>query len=150
MARKQWRCFHCDEVFFSVKWAREHFGSDQGATPACKIKGHEGHLITYIRRLEDDLAKYRVEDSDVLRAMFSLEVDHQQALIREEEKGYERAVRDMRALDAIQQNFGETAVTKQTPIMEQAAKAAETVAKWSDAKKEYARRVIASGKSKEA
>lgn len=36
-------------------------------------------------------------------------------------------------------------MTQQTPIMEQAAKAAETVAKWSDAKKEYARRVIASG-----
>lgn len=97
MAKKKWRCFHCDEVFFSVKWAREHFGADQGATPACQIKGHEGHLITYIRQLEDDLAQYRAEDSHVLRAMFSLEVDHRQALIREEEKGYSRGVRDMTA-----------------------------------------------------
>jgi hypothetical protein len=93
--RKRWRCFHCDEVFTSERWARDHFGADQGATPACQIKGHEGHLITYIRKLEDDLAAYRAEDSDVLRAMYAAQAEHAQALRRAEEDGYNKGVRDM-------------------------------------------------------
>jgi hypothetical protein len=97
--RKQWRCFHCDEVFLSVKRAREHFGADQMETPACKLAGHEGHLITYIRKLEDHLAQYRAEDSHIMRAMWSMEADHRQALIRAEEEGYNKGVRDMTPSD---------------------------------------------------
>jgi hypothetical protein len=94
--RKQWRCFHCDEVFTSRPFAAEHFGAD--GTPACKITSYQGHLVTYIRQLEDRIAQYQAEDSHVMRAIQALEAEHQQALRREEEKGYERGVRDMKAL----------------------------------------------------
>lgn len=92
--RKQWRCFHCDEVFTSPQCATTHFGYGDGL-PACKIKSYEGHLVTYIRKLEDQLASYRSEDSDVMRSIYSMEADHRQALIRAEEEGYKRGVRDM-------------------------------------------------------
>ncbi len=98
MASKKWRCFHCDEVFHSRRWAAEHFGSDMGAEPACKISSAEGHLVTYIRKLEDDLAQYRSEDSHVLRSIYSFEADHRQALIRAEEAGYTKGVRDALAM----------------------------------------------------
>jgi hypothetical protein len=94
MARKQWRCFHCDEVFTGRRWAAEHFGKD-GDTPICQIKSHEGHLATYIRKLEDQLERYRNDDSHVMRSMFALEADHRQALIRAEEEGYNKGIRDM-------------------------------------------------------
>lgn len=92
--RKQWRCFHCDEVFTSHRWAAEHFGAD-GDRTACRIKSHEGHLVTYIRKLEDDLFRLRTDDSDVMRSIMALEAEHRQALIRAEEEGYNRGVRDM-------------------------------------------------------
>lgn len=94
MARKQWRCFHCDELFFSRKLAAEHFGANDYETPACRLASHEGHLVTYIRKLEEELGRYRAEDSDVLRSIFSMEADHRQALIRAEEIGYGKGVRD--------------------------------------------------------
>jgi hypothetical protein len=95
MARKQWRCFHCDEVFENRHCAANHFGCDGDATPACKIAGHHGHLVMYIRKLEDDLARCRMDDSDVMRSIMALEADHRQALIRAEEDGYNKGVRDM-------------------------------------------------------
>ncbi len=92
---KEWRCFHCDEVFTNPVHALEHFGGDESVTPACKIRGSEGHLITYIRRLETELRSYR-DDSDLItRAWLAKESEQHQALIREEEKGYARGVRDM-------------------------------------------------------
>ncbi len=96
MARKQWRCFHCDEVFESRKFAAEHFGTDC-ETPACQIAAHEGHLVTYIRRLEADLARCRTDDSDVMRSIMTLEADHRTALREAEERGYAKGVRDMEA-----------------------------------------------------
>lgn len=95
--RKQWRCFHCDEVFTSVRCATVHFGTDESKTPACQLKSHEVHLVEHIRDLEKQLDGYRAEDSSIMRAIYTLEADHRQALIREEEIGYERGVRDMRA-----------------------------------------------------
>lgn len=95
MARKQWRCFHCDEVFEGRKFAAEHFGFQCDGIPACQIKSYEGHLVTYIRRLEAENARHRQDDSDVLRSIMSLEADHRQALIRAEEDGYNKGVRDM-------------------------------------------------------
>lgn len=97
MTRKRWRCFHCDDVFTSFKLAREHFGANEMEAPACKLASHEGHLVTYIRKLEDELAQYRAEDSHVMRSIWSLEADQRQALIRAEEDGYNKGVRDMRA-----------------------------------------------------
>lgn len=58
MAGKQWRCFFCDEVFKNRHQAAEHFGTFaacEADVPACKIASHEGHLVTYIRKLEKEL-----------------------------------------------------------------------------------------------
>ena len=96
--RRRWRCFHCDEVFTSYRCAEAHFGDSELSAPACRLKSYEGHLVTYIRRLEREPQRYRAEDSDVLRSIMSLEADHRQALIRAEEEGYSKGVRDMTTL----------------------------------------------------
>jgi hypothetical protein len=95
MARKQWRCFHCDEIFTNPRCAVLHFGNSEYQTPACQLKSYERHLVEYIRDLEGQLDSYRVEDSHVMRSIYSLEADHRQALIRAEESGYDKGVRDM-------------------------------------------------------
>lgn len=93
VSRRRWRCFHCDAVFRSEHEAGIHFGADEAATCACVLP-HEQHLVEYIRDLEAQLDGYRAEDSRVMRSIMTLEADHRQALIREEEKGYERGMRD--------------------------------------------------------
>lgn len=94
--RKQWRCFHCDGVFTRRADAADHFGAGELDVPACKITAYEGHLVHYIRKLEEELGRYRSEDSDVMRSIMTLEADHRTALIRAEEKGYDRGVTDMK------------------------------------------------------
>lgn len=95
---KCWRCFHCDDVFHTEMEARNHFGGTQESEPACRIKAAgEFALLRALRNAEDELDRYRAEDSDVLRAMSSMQSDHAIALRREEEKGYERGLRDGRA-----------------------------------------------------
>jgi hypothetical protein len=96
---KSWRCFHCDEVITSEVDARNHFGRDQGCETACRIKAAgEFALLQALRNAEDQLARYHNEDSDVLRAMWSMQSDHSIALRREEEKGYARGLKDGREL----------------------------------------------------
>lgn len=90
-----WKCFHCDELFTNRAHAAEHFGWNEGAIPACRIRGSEGHLVTYIRRLEAELTSYRNESDDITKAWLAKEAEHAEALRREEEKGYARGVRDM-------------------------------------------------------
>lgn len=102
MSRKKWRCFHCDEVFISFKCAQSHFGSDESKMPGCQLKGHERHLVDYIRDLEDQLDGYRADDSHVMRSIYTLEADHRQALIRAEEAGYNRGVADMALASPLQ------------------------------------------------
>ncbi len=90
-----WRCFHCDEVFLTKEDARLHFGADQMADPACQIKVAGEHaLLLALRLSEDHLARYRAEDSDILRVLWSTRSDHDTAMKREEEKGYARGLRD--------------------------------------------------------
>lgn len=91
---RRWRCFHCDEVFTSLRCAAIHFGANEAATCACVLP-HEQHLVEHIRDLEAQLDRYRAEDSSVMRSIYTLEVDHRQALIRAEEEGYNKGVRDM-------------------------------------------------------
>lgn len=50
--------------------------------------------------LEDQLARYRAEDSDVMMSIYTLEAEYRSALQREEEKGYERGLRDGQGLSA--------------------------------------------------
>lgn len=97
MTRKQWRCFHCDEVFIRLACAAVHFGNDGTRTPACQLKSHERHLVEYIRDLEAQLDGYRADDSHVMRSIYTLEADHRRALNRAEEEGYNKGVLDMRS-----------------------------------------------------
>lgn len=90
-----WTCFFCNEHFTSRAAASQHFGAMEDQEPVCKIKSHEGHLVHYIRKLENDLRRYREDDSDVMRSIMVLESDHAMALQRAEELGYSRGVRDM-------------------------------------------------------
>jgi flagellar biosynthesis/type III secretory pathway protein FliH len=90
-----WTCFHCGETFRTVGGARDHFGADQSADPACRIKvGDERGLVMALRRAEAELARYRAEDSDKDREFHAMRAGHAQALLREEERGYERGLRD--------------------------------------------------------
>lgn len=97
MSRKTWRCFFCDIVLRSEASAREHFGATQLSEPSCQLKGHEHGLVGIIRKQEVELARYRAEDSDLIRVLESLKSEHAEALRREEEKGYARGVEDMKA-----------------------------------------------------
>lgn len=94
---KTWRCFHCDTLFLNPKHAAEHFGVDEMETPACRLRSSEGHLVTYVRRLEAELAEYRDDRHPVILAQLSQESEHRIALQREEEVGYARGLRDARA-----------------------------------------------------
>jgi hypothetical protein len=92
-----WTCFHCGETFRSVVDARNHFGIEENSKTACQIKvSGEFALLKALRNAEAALARYRAEDSDTLRVLYALEADHAVALRREEEKGYERGVREAR------------------------------------------------------
>lgn len=95
----QWRCFHCGDVFTLAqkRWAAEHFGRREDQDPVCMIReAGESALLHALRKAEDELAAYRAEDQDLMRAMCSMSADHAQALIREEERGYAKALTDVR------------------------------------------------------
>lgn len=97
--RKTWRCFFCNETFTNPAHAAEHFGVQEGVSdiPACKIKGHEGHLITYIRKLQAELRRYDEEQDHLTLAWLSMQAEHAEELKRAEDKGYGRGVQDMKA-----------------------------------------------------
>lgn len=98
MARKQWRCFFCDDVFTSRKAAGLHFGTFDSCEPdvtACKLMSHQQHVLEYIRGLEEEISQYQAENHPTIKAMYALEADHRTALIRAEEDGYNKGVRDM-------------------------------------------------------
>lgn len=95
-----WRCFHCGDTFTKAqaRWAREHFGRDEGEQPVCLIRtAGEGALLTALRNAQNELAGYRAEDNDLMRAFMSMQADHGVALRREEERGYAKGLADGRA-----------------------------------------------------
>ena len=94
-AAEEWRCFFCSDVFVTERDARLHFGGTRGADAACQIKiAGEFALLDALRNAEDELQRYRNEDSDILRLLWSTRADHAEALRREEEKGYARGLED--------------------------------------------------------
>lgn len=99
---KEWRCFHCDDVFTTEHQARVHFGCDEMSEPACKIKmGAEGSLVTALRRAEADLADawaaIHNESTEAAKAYYAQQSRHQEQLRAAEELGYERGLADGRA-----------------------------------------------------
>lgn len=109
---KSWRCFHCDEVFTTEVDARLHFGIRDGDEPACKIKAPgEFALLDALRDAQTDLMQYWAEDTKLIRAMHSMQADHQTALRREEEKGYARGLRDAQQLCTGKHGSQETCVS---------------------------------------
>jgi hypothetical protein len=86
-AKRNWRCFHCDEVFTTAEAAREHFGPHELADPACQID------ITKFREMEHYHARCLAEDSDSERAWHAKSADHARALIEQEQKGFDRGLR---------------------------------------------------------
>ena len=98
--RKSWRCFHCGDVFLNPKHAASHFGVDQLQEPGCVavLRRGESHLLDRIRDLEQQLARYQNEDSDIMRWAAAKSSDHATALIREEERGYAKGVADTLAM----------------------------------------------------
>ena len=92
-----WRCFHCGDAFTKAQeqHARDHFGRDCSQTPVCLIREPgEYQVLRALRDAQDELAAYRAEDTTLMRALHSMAADHSQALRREEERGYERGLRD--------------------------------------------------------
>lgn len=85
---REWRCFHCDEVFTTVESATEHFGPSMYRDPACTIDAAR------LRELEAMLARYRQDDTDLHREIYRLQSQHRTELLREEEKGYARGLKD--------------------------------------------------------
>lgn len=101
-----WVCFHCGEAFPGTfaggRMAAQHFGSHTDAIPGCRLRMRAGEksLLRRIRWLEEQLCTLRnrviSEDTDKDREMHAMTADHARALMREEEKGYERGMRDAR------------------------------------------------------
>lgn len=95
----EWTCFHCGETFTDRKEAKQHFGFDMSADPACRIKlGAEGSLVSALREAERDAAKawgkLAEESSDAVVAYQAAVSRHSHQLRAAEELGYERGLRD--------------------------------------------------------
>jgi hypothetical protein len=95
----QWRCFHCSEVFTDAKAAANHFGVDHlGDETLCQMAQVDGGIARVIADLSEELQRYRSEDNESFREFYRLGADHSQALIREEQKGYDRGLADGRTV----------------------------------------------------
>ncbi|ASV44794.1 hypothetical protein PP899_gp49 [Agrobacterium phage Atu_ph08] len=95
-----WRCFHCDEVFYTEQDARLHFGMDQCSDPACKIKmGAEKSLLVALRRAETELqdawAAIHNETTESAKAYYAQQSRHGEQLRAAEELGFERGIADL-------------------------------------------------------
>lgn len=103
-----WVCFHCSEHFPATlqgqRDAADHFGAGYiDAIPGCRLRMRAGEksLLRRIRWLERQLRELTTrvgeEDTDKDRQIMTMQCEHGQALIREEEKGYARGLRDGRS-----------------------------------------------------
>src|SRR3546814_10219541 len=94
-----WTCFHCGDTFTTPGSARDHFGFDPSFDPACRIKvGEERGLVMALRKLE---AKYQKlledtcdEQGKVAQEFYGLGDKHARSLIRAEEEGYAKGLKD--------------------------------------------------------
>lgn len=128
-----WTCYFCGETFTTPGGAADHFGHAQHSTPGCLIdyqvqieeggKPERGRgLLMALRKAEAELARYREEDTDLHRQMHGMQAAHNTALIREEEKGYARGLRDGVLLPLDSPERASIAGVKGTPSEVNAAK----------------------------
>lgn len=93
-----WRCFHCGEVFTDPKAAANHFGVDHvGDETLCQMAQVDGGIAKVIADLAEELQGYRSEDNTSYREFYALGADHRAALIKEEQRGYDRGLADAAA-----------------------------------------------------
>lgn len=90
--KMSWRCFHCDEKFTDRIEAERHFGKYQDCTPACQVG------VELFRKMEAELESYRTESDATSREFYGLGAKHAGELRRAEEEGYEKGLKDGRAL----------------------------------------------------
>lgn len=93
-----WLCFHCDQLFKDRVEAALHFGGTLQGDPICQLNAMEGGLVKLVRDQENELQVFRTEDTANNRVFYALGAAHATALRAEEERGYARGVRDIRAL----------------------------------------------------
>jgi hypothetical protein len=92
---REWRCFHCDEVFTDPKAAANHFGVDHlGSETLCQMAQVDGGIARVIADLAEELDRYRREDNESFREFYRLGAEHVVALRNEEQKGYDRGLAD--------------------------------------------------------
>ena len=103
MTEVHWRCFHCGETFTleQERCARKHFGGDELETPVCLMRAPgETALVTVLRKAQEELHRYRAEDTDLMRAIWAMEADYATRIRGAEEGGYARGLADGRKGDA--------------------------------------------------
>ena len=88
---ESWRCFHCDEVFTDREAAALHFGN---FGPRSYTDAHCLIDAPKLRDMEFQLHRYQEEDGPIHRLMHRQAGEHTQALIRAEEAGYAKALKD--------------------------------------------------------
>lgn len=96
---KEWRCFHCDELFTDRTLAAQHFGADENEEPACKLSEDRLALVELLRDAQAEVRSFRNESDASSRAFYDLGAKHHAELQLEEIKGYERGLKDGRAED---------------------------------------------------
>lgn len=125
-----WRCFHCDEVFTTPEAAIEHFGRTERQSPACQID------IAEYRRMEENHRRNCEEDTDLHRQIYNIQGDHAQALLREEERGYARGLKDAKkhpeelGLQAIPTEGAAVEPSQPAPVLPTADDLGRSVAVW--------------------
>lgn len=92
LAPKAWRCFHCDDVFTDRAAALEHFGSDQGETPACKLNERDGGLVAIVREQAAEIRRMANEDTPTHREFFMLGTQAAADVRAAEDAGYAKAL----------------------------------------------------------
>jgi len=99
---REWRCFHCDEVFTDQDAAADHFGvqiDDMADEVACKLSANDGLIIKMLREAQEELRRYHQEDNESYRTFYALGVEHETKMRRVEEEGYVRGLKDYQKLE---------------------------------------------------
>lgn len=96
-AAREWRCFHCDELFTDPALAAQHFGCEIEDMAACRQLDQPAHeLLAMVSSLHADLRRACAEDTPADRLYHSMSADRARAVREAEEQGYRRGLEDGR------------------------------------------------------